>query len=235
MLTVLYEDESVIVVWKPVGMESQASRGFAADMVSEIQRHIHNVSTNTSTKSGAPYVGVIHRLDKPVSGVMVYAKDKKAAAALSKQVQDHQMIKRYRAVLCGKPVDNVEKLVDYLLKDEKENVSKIVDKGITGAKRAELICRVLETKEVEPYGLLTLAEIELKTGRHHQIRVQMAGHGTPLWGDNRYNPLFGGTYRAEERVSVALSAFQITFTHPVTGNSMTFERLPDASIFRKFL
>lgn len=193
MLRILYEDEHMIVVWKPVGMESQSSRGFGADMVSEIRRHIHKLSTKTSPKTGEPYVGVIHRLDKPVSGVMVYAKEKKAAAVLSRQVAEGKMKKRYLAVVCGKPVDNVENYVDYLLKDDKMNVSRIVDMGITGAKQAELICRTLETKQVEPYGLLSLAEIELLTGRHHQIRVQMAGHGLPLWGDNRYNPQFGGT------------------------------------------
>ena len=194
MLNILYEDEAVLVVWKPVGMESQSGRGFDADMVSEIKRYLSTKKAvdnhNLSTKPVEPYVGVIHRLDKPVSGVMVYAKTKNAAASLSKQVAEGKMHKKYLAVLCGKPVDNVEKYVDYLLKDEKENTSRIVDMGIKGGKRAELICRALETKPVEPYGELTLAEIELLTGRHHQIRVQMSGHGLPLWGDNRYNPAF---------------------------------------------
>ena len=194
MLNILYEDEAVLVVWKPVGMESQSGRGFDADMVSEIKRYLSTKRAvdnhNLSTKPVEPYVGVIHRLDKPVSGVMVYAKTKSAAAALSKQVSEGKMHKKYLAVLCGKPVDNVEKHVDYLLKDERENTSRIVDMGIKGGKRAELICRALETKPVEPYGELTLAEIELLTGRHHQIRVQMSGHGLPLWGDNRYNPAF---------------------------------------------
>lgn len=243
MLRILYEDEHMIVVWKPVGMESQSSRGFGADMVSEIRRHIHNLSTKTSPKTGEPYVGVIHRLDKPVSGVMVYAKEKKTAAVLSRQVAEGKMEKRYLAVVCGKPVDNVENYVDYLLKDDKMNVSRIVDMGITGAKRAELICRTLETKQVEPYGLLTLAEIELLTGRHHQIRVQMAGHGLPLWGDNRYNPRFGGPCSPAEthpvssvrsRADVALAAYQLTFAHPVTGKTMTFRQAPDGKIFREF-
>lgn len=249
MLRILYEDEYMIVVWKPVGLESQSSRGFGADMVSEIRRHIHNLSTKTSPKSGEPYVGVIHRLDKPVSGVMVYAKEKKAAASLSRQVAEGKMKKRYLAVLCGKPVDNVENYVDYLLKDDKLNVSSIVDKGITGAKRAELICKSLDSRQVEPYGMLTLAEIELLTGRHHQIRVQMAGHGLPLWGDNRYNPQFGGTYGAAAadvpgsapavpsariRADVALAAYQLTFLHPVTGKSMTFQQIPEGKIFREF-
>ena len=294
MLHILYEDEAVLVVWKPVGMESQSSRGFDVDMVSEIKRYLSTKKAgdnhNLSTKAVEPYVGVIHRLDKPVSGVMVYAKTKEAAGALSRQVSEGGMHKKYLTVLCGKPVDNVEKHVDYLLKDEKENTSRIVDMGIKGGKRAELICRAVETKTVEPYGELTLAEIELLTGRHHQIRVQMSGHGTPIWGDNRYNPAFqagnmaeAGTKTADQlvekqqaagsgavrgsetvgqnaagsspasapagfrrrpglaarrarapRADVALAAFELTFTHPVTGESMTFRREPSGGIFRQF-
>lgn len=251
MMNILYEDNYIIVVWKPVGLESQSSRGFGTDMVSEIKRHIHKVSP----KSGEPYVGVIHRLDKPVSGVMVYAKEKKTASALSKQVAEHKMTKRYLAVLCGKPVDNVDNFVDYLLKDEKENLSRIVDKGTNGGKRAELRLEARETVELEPYGTLTLAEIELMTGRHHQIRVQMAGHGLPLWGDNKYNPMFGGgefqktergitggdfrmTGDAERigriRADVALASCQLAFTHPVTGKYMSFRHMPDSGIFRNF-
>lgn len=267
MLNILYEDKAVLVVWKPVGMESQSGRGFDADMVSEIRRYLSTKKPvdnhNLSTKQLEPYVGVIHRLDKPVSGVMVYAKTKDAAAALSKQVAEGKMHKKYLAVLCGKPVDNVEKYVDYLLKDEKENTSRIVDMGVKGGKRAELICRTLETKTVEPYGELTLAEIELLTGRHHQIRVQMSGHGLPLWGDNRYNPAFqqgdtaagaAGTVDTADRpagafgrrraasvrrmrlprVDIALAAYELTFIHPVTGENMTFRQNPYGGMFRQF-
>lgn len=229
MLELLFEDRDLIVVYKPVGIESQSSRGFAADMVSEIKRHIHNLSPADRD----PYVGVIHRLDKPVSGVMVYAKTKKAAAALSRQVANGEIQKRYFAVLCGKPVDNVDNFVDYLLKDGKTNTSRIVDKGITDAKRAELCCRVLETAEVEPYGELTLAEIELLTGRHHQIRVQMAGHGLPLWGDSKYNPLFAARAGRSD-ADVALAACSLTFCHPVTGKTMTFYHAPTGKIFQNF-
>lgn len=242
MLEILYEDRDIIVVRKPAGMESQSAASFAPDMVSEIKRHIHNLYP----KDGEPYVGVIHRLDKPVSGVMVYAKTQKAAAALSKQVQEHKMKKKYKAVVCGKPVDNVENFVDYLLKDRKTNMSKIVDKGIKGAKYAKLRFRSLETI-VEEDRYLTLVEIELLTGRHHQIRVQFAGHGLPLWGDSRYNPQQAGETKekaipegqrrggaAGSREHIALAACELTFTHPVTQETMTFRAEPEDAIFRKF-
>lgn len=238
MIRILYEDDQIIVVWKPAGMESQSSRGFGADMVSEIRKHIHISSTKISPQGGAPYVGVIHRLDKPVSGILVYAKTKNAAAALSKQVAEGKMEKKYLAVLCGKVDKNVDNFVDYLLKDEKMNCSRIVDKGINGAKRAELGYQVLERAETEAYGELVLAEITLKTGRHHQIRVQMAGHGMPLWGDNKYNPVFCGESEVQDRksrrVPVALAACSLAFRHPLTGKTMLFKKMPENEIFRIF-
>ena len=203
MLKVFYEDQDVIVVKKPVGTESQAVHSFAPDMVSEIKKHIHRLSTENGERLVEDYVGVIHRLDKPVGGIMVYAKNKKAAAALSKQVQEHK-----------------------LQKDEKANVSKIVDKGTIGAKRAELDYRVVDTAEKEGQEL-SLVEIHLKTGRHHQIRVQFAGHGYPLWADARY-----GT--AVPRQNVALSSCGLAFEHPVTGKWMEFSMEPEGMIFRKF-
>lgn len=239
MLKILYEDPEIIVVWKPVGMESQSSRGFAADMVSEIKRHIHN----SSPKGGEPYLAVIHRLDKPVSGILVYAKTKCAAAALSKQVSNGSMRKKYLAVVCGKPVDNSGTLVDYLLKDEKINLSRIVEKGTTDAKRAELSYVIRSSREVEPYGTLTLMEIQLLTGRHHQIRVQMAGHGMPLWGDSKYNPTFQcstlpghstASVHSMAPAHVALAAWELSFVHPVTGKTMTFQEQPTGEIFHIF-
>ena len=109
---------------------------------------------------------------------MVYAKNQKAAAHLSRQVQDGKLEKIYQAVVCGKPVDNVGKYVDYLLKDGKTNTSRIVDKSAAGAKRAELEYQILEEKEQGDGAVRSLVEIHLHTGRHHQIRVQFAAHGT---------------------------------------------------------
>lgn len=247
MLSVLYEDQDIIVVEKPVGMESQVSGGFAPDMVSEIKKHINRLCPTGQE----PYVGVIHRLDKPVGGVMVYAKTKNAAAALSKQVQTNEMHKKYYAVVCGKPVDNVGNFVDYLLKDSGKNLSNVVEKGITGSKRAELSYIVRGILEKDPIlstaargtvdnsaavaaGPVTLVEVELHTGRHHQIRVQFASHGTPLWGDNRYNPAFN-TNNSGKRYNIALFACQLTFRHPKTGKTMTFSAEPKEIIFQAFL
>ncbi|WP_077609950.1 RluA family pseudouridine synthase [Clostridium sp. Marseille-P2415] len=225
-LNILYEDEEILVVEKPVGVESQSAKSFEPDMVSEVKKHINMISP----KSGEPYVGVIHRLDKPVGGVMVYAKTRGAAESLSKQVSEHQMEKIYQAVVCGKPVENSGTYVDYLWKDSKNNCSKIVEKGIKGAKPAELHFRVVDSKKMgdEEY---CLVEIRLETGRHHQIRVQMAGHGTPLWGDRKYNPRFNS---GPVRGNVALFACRLTFFHPITKEKTTYSVKPRGEWFEMF-
>ena len=211
------------------------SRGFAPDMVSEIRRYLHNPQDIHNHPQGVstaqpPYVGVIHRLDKPVEGIMVYALNQKSAASVSAALQAGKIKKSYLAVVCGKPVDNFGTYVDYLWKDGKNNISKIVDKGITDAKRAELSYRVLEELEGEE-GPLCLVEIDLKTGRHHQIRVQFSGHGTPLLGDLKYNP--AGPKVAGQR-NVALCAWKLAFTHPGNKKKMEFTVKPQGTIFNKF-
>ena len=250
MLNILYEDEAVLVVWKPVGMESQSGRGFDADMVSEIKRYLSTKRAvdnhNLSTKPVEPYVGVIHRLDKPDEGIMVYALNQKSAASLSAALQAGKIKKSYLAVVCGKPVDNVGNFVDNLYMNREENYSVIVDKSKKEGKRAELSYRVLSRAEEKN---LTLLEIQLKTGRHHQIRVQLAGHGLPIWGDARYNPQFGGTLPVEEREEkgsesfrtpasrgpLALAAVSLSFPHPSSGKRMTFSIKPASGAFRNFV
>lgn len=204
----------------------------------------------TCTPGKEPYVAVIHRLDKPVSGVMVYAKTKKAAAALSEQVQNRKMDKVYEAVVCGKPVDNVEKFVDFLKKSVDGNYSQVVDKEEKDAKRAELTFETLKNVDTED-GMLSLVRIHLLTGRHHQIRVQFANHGLPLYGDGRYNPKFGGTVfhegfngsasedctigaRRVRQVPLALCAASLSFDHPTTGKRMEFSIKPTGGAFAKF-
>lgn len=252
MLKVLYEDQEMIVVVKPAGVESQAAKKFAPDMISEIKKHM--VINKLCTPGKEPYVAVIHRLDKPVSGIMVYAKTKKAAAALSEQVQNRKMDKYYEAVVCGKPVNNVDNFVDYLKKSVDGNYSQIVDKGENEAKRAELSFETLKTVETEA-GKLSYVRIHLLTGRHHQIRVQFSGHGLPLYGDGRYNPAFGGTAAGtciqdpsaageesgeraaggrNRQVPLALCAVSLSFQHPTTGKRMEFSIKPSGGAFRYF-
>lgn len=270
MLKIIYEDHDILVAEKPAGLESQASRGFEPDMVSEIKNHLKRaelsrLSTKPSTKSSTrpvePYVGVIHRLDKPVGGIMVYAKNQKAAASLSKQVQDGRMKKIYNAVVCGKLVDIVGNYVDYLLKDGRNNFSFVVDKDTPDSRRAELVYRALDVKTEEEREI-SLVEIELLSGRHHQIRVQFAAHGNPLWGDGKYNPEWGGTLPAGERThadrhtgakqgsghaakvqssrgrrgerELALAAVKLSFVHPSTGKNMEFAIKPRGRIFERF-
>lgn len=239
MLNILYEDDEIIVVVKPSGIEAQSSRGFSQDMVSLIGKQLcTKLSTDwgkLSTDKGKqgkkeriPYVGVIHRLDKPVSGVMVYAKTKNAAAMLSNQVREGMMNKVYYAVICGKPVDNVGNFVDYLRKEGKMNLSAVVDKSAEGAKRAELRYRVLAHHEKEN---LSLVEVNLLTGRHHQIRVQFASRGLPLWGDNRYHPDFA---RGSRRGNIALCGAKLSFVHPLQKRKMDFSIMPSEGRFAEF-
>lgn len=229
MLTILYEDENILVPVKPAGIQSQSVHRFEPDMVSEIRKHLVNLSTTMSTNTREPYVGVIHRLDKPVGGVMVYAKTQKAAAALSKQVQEGKLKKIYCAVICGKPVDNVGKYVDFLRKDGKNNYSQIVDKSVDESKRAELSYEILGTKIINGQEL-SLAKIQLMTGRHHQIRVQFAGHGLPILGDAKYGSKMPG-----RTAPLALWAAELQFVHPVTGKEMCFSAKPENRAFQDFM
>ena len=237
MLNILYEDDQIIVVEKPVGIESQSNRTFEPDMVSEVKKHINSLSP----KKGEPYVGVIHRLDKPVEGVMVYAKNQKSAAALSAALQDGKMEKFYMAVICGQLVDKQGVYVDYLRQDRKNNTSEIVDKSVKDAKKAALKYREMEVihSPEDKEKMLSLIDIELLTGRHHQIRVQFAGHGTPLYGDGRY----GGDIStivdikkepAAVRRPLALCACHLAFLHPVTGEKLVFEIRPSGGAFNWF-
>lgn len=245
---ILYEDRDLVVVKKPAGTDSQESRGSGQDMVSILKNY--RISTELSTQGGGkaapPYIAVVHRLDRQVSGVMVYAKTKAAAAHLSKQVQDGRMEKTYLAAVCGKPVDRSGTFVDYLWKDGKNNVSRVVDKAHGDAKYAELSWEVLAEVGEDRLsgsdtggaacanppegGTVSLVRIHLKTGRHHQIRVQFSSRGLPLWGDVKYNPAFSGK-RSE---GPALCAAELSFVHPKTGKRMKFSILPEHSAFRAF-
>ncbi len=233
MIEVLHVDSDLIVAVKPAGTEAQSAKGFAADMVSGLKKYL---VINRLCTSKEPYIGVIHRLDKPVSGVMVYARTKKAAAALSSQLQNGKMEKIYQAVVCGKPVDNVDNFVDYLKKSVDGNVSQCVDKDVPGAKRAELSYRCLGTVDNGvDFEAVSLMKIHLKTGRHHQIRVQMVAHGLPVCGDQKYGrQSVPADSPGGARIPLALCAAELSFWHPATGERLYFAIKPSGGAFDWF-
>ena len=220
-LNILFEDDHVLVVKKDAGIPVQAGKMRMMDLQGLIKNELYR----RNRKGGEPYLGLIHRLDQPVEGVMVFAKTPFAAGALSEQVTDGRMKKHYLALLCGKPSEDSGKLVDYLVKDGRTNTSSVVKEQNKDAKRAELNYQVLKRNEET-----TLVEVELITGRHHQIRVQMANAGWPLYGDTKYNPKFQDVM---EHVQTALCAYKLSFVHPKTKKVMEFCIEPDNSMLKQ--
>ena len=210
---ILFEDPHILVCKKPAGIPVQTRNPGIPDMESILKNHLRE----TSPSQKELYLAVVHRLDQPVEGVMVFAKTRKAAADLNRQLQSASFGKYYQAVVCGKLPAKSGTLTDYLVKDGRTNTSRICTKDTPGAKSAVLSYEVIKIQE-QP--LLSLVDIRLQTGRHHQIRVQMAHAGAPLWGDNRYHPEF---VSKRGYFPIALCAYKLSFNHPVTGKSMVFQ------------
>jgi 23S rRNA pseudouridine1911/1915/1917 synthase len=223
-IPVLYEDNTLIVCVKPQGMPSQADKTNAEDVLNYFKSYLYD----RDELDEEPYLAMIHRLDRPVGGIMVLAKTQEAAANLSDQVQDGNMVKYYQAILTGELSDEFGTLEDYLLKDSKTNTTKVVPKGTKGAKKAVLDYEVLDVFETDE-GILSYVLIQLVTGRHHQIRVQMANQGAGIWGDTKYNPAFQKTKKKYQQIG--LYATRLEFTHPVTGEHMVFKQEPEGDAF----
>lgn len=244
---ILYEDMHLLVYDKPAGVPVQSAKIGVKDCESILKTYLHEKNPG----KGEPYLGMIHRLDQPVEGLLVFAKTPAAAADLSRQNAEGKMRKEYLAVrravdkpvensarylqLCGKearfvdnPVDKWTEQVDFLRKNARENRSEIVSSKTPGAKKAVLFYQVLKSAEG-----LQLLEIRLKTGRHHQIRVQMAGLGTPLLGDRKYGTEKDGVDNVDNFYP-ALCAYHLEFIHPKTGKPMSFTRLPENPAFQTF-
>lgn len=224
-LRILYEDREILVAVKPEGVDSEAARGLGRDMVNLIRNHLAEQAGGRL--KAPPYVAVIQRLDKPVSGIMVFGKTKEAAAALSKELREGKMKKTYRAILCGQPADKKGTLTDWIVQEEKGNLSRTAAKTDSGAKEAKLNYTVLRKQFLEGEQVSEV-EIELLTGRHHQIRVQFASRGMPLVGDRKYNPAYsvtpaGGICGSTEMgAHLCLCAVSLSFTHPKTRKPMKF-------------
>lgn len=229
MLDIIFEDAAILVVRKPSGIESQSGKSLSMDMVSLIKNELTFRQRKAGKKLQEPYVGIIHRLDRPVSGVMVYAKTPFAAAELSRQVQTHQMKKKYYALLCQMPAQKEGVLTDYLIQDKKNNISLVAaenEQRRKDAKKAVLQYQIVENASFYGFDFidrvereqLCLADVTLITGRHHQIRVQFSHIGCPIWGDTKYNPDWNGK---KSMGQIGLCAYQLTFLHPITKQQMT--------------
>jgi len=212
-LKILYEDNHIIVIEKPPNIPSQADKTEDIDMLTIIKQYLKE----KYDKPGNVYLGLVHRLDRPVGGVMVFAKTSKAAARLSEQVRNKEFKKEYLAIVDGKLENTMGTLENYLLKNEKTNTSKVVKEGTKNSKYAKLDYEVLKyNKEIN----LSLLKILLHTGRHHQIRLQLSNFGHSICGDQKY-----GTRGRGKQIS--LWAYRLTIQHPVTKEQMTFKDLPE--------
>lgn len=211
-LNVIYEDNHIIVVEKMVNIPSQADKTEDLDMLTLIKQYIKE----KYQKPGNVYLGLIHRLDRPVGGVMVFAKTSKAAARLSEQVREKTFKKRYLVIVDGKLEEKEGVWEDYLLKNEKTNTSKVVPEGTKNSKLAKLDYQVLKYNEETN---LSLVKVNLHTGRHHQIRVQFASRNHSICGDQKY-----GTRGRGKQIS--LWAYELSILHPITKQEMTFKCLP---------
>ena len=209
-LKILYEDKDILVVIKPRGVLSQSSSSFEEDMVSLLKKHLGNDS----------YIGVIHRLDKPVYGIMVYGKNKRATDILCSELRKKNIGKVYEALVEGLPSEDTGRLTDFI-KKENNNISRIADKNTKDAKEAILEYKVLETKQGDDIDITRL-RINLLTGRHHQIRLQCAAHGFPLFGDYKYNKRLAKEKLDYDKV-LTLAAVELKFIHPKTGKNMNFK------------
>lgn len=221
-LNIIYEDHHILVCEKPAGIPSQTKRLGEKDMVSILKNYLFG----KDPQKGEPYLALIHRLDQPVQGLMVYGKTPFAAKELSKQAGDRTMKKFYLAAVHGEIQEMQGTMTDYLLKDGRQNLSKVVSEKTPGGKKAELNYRILEQADRNH-----LIEVELLTGRHHQIRVQLSSRGIPLEGDVKYG------YKADNSMGageIGLCAYRLELTHPKTKKILSFQINPQGKAFSRF-
>jgi len=207
MLDILYEDNHLLVVNKPQNVPTQPDSSkdeCLMDMCKKYLKEKYN-------KPGEVFLGLVHRLDRPTGGIIVFAKTSKAASRLSEQIKQHKFDKRYLCVVCGVPNPKNGYLEHYLVKDEKNNKVCLSTQCDTGSKLAKLNYKTLENNEK-----YSLVEVELLTGRSHQIRVQMNANKTPIFGDFKYNK------NAIKGYNLSLFAYKLSFNHPTTKQLLTF-------------
>ena len=214
-LNILHEDNHIIVVLKPQNVPTCEDESKDPDLLNQIKEYIRV----TYNKQGNVYLGLVHRLDRPTGGVMVFAKSSKAAARLSEQIREGDFEKRYYAVVVGEPKEEKATLTHYMKKNAVNNMVYVCEPTVEGAKFAELEYKTLETISGN-----SLVDVWLHTGRSHQIRVQMNAIGCPVYGDMRY----GGP--KAKKGNLALWAYYLSFTHPVSKERLVFRVQPPKDI-----
>lgn len=225
-MKIIYEDKDQIVIHKPAGVATQTARLGEKDLVSEVKNHICKESGNSN-----PYVAVINRLDQPVEGIVLFAKNAKAAAALTSQMQDGTMQKFYYAIVYGHMDAPFGKLTDYMEKDARSNLSRVVSSTSPNGKKAMLSYEVKDT-----VGKMQFLEIQLLTGRHHQIRVQFSHKGHPLIGDMKYGSAESISHTREMSARTpALCAFKLNWKHPVTKKDLSVKIMPENTLLHGLL
>lgn len=212
-MNIIYEDDSIIVCYKPAGVATQTKNIGEKDMVSLLNNYL-------AEKGEKPTIHVVHRLDQPVEGVMVFAKTKEAANSLTRQITEHIFKKHYYAIITRESFPEEGDLVDYLVKDNRTNLSKVVKESDPRAKKAFLSYRT-----VEEWDDRKLLDIELGTGRHHQIRIQLASRTAPILGDVKYGGVSTGH-------NLALCSYSIGFKHPTSGEAVTYSITPQGEDFK---
>jgi 23S rRNA pseudouridine1911/1915/1917 synthase len=212
-LKILYEDNHIIVVEKRPNIPVQADESKDMDMSTIIKQYLKK----QYNKTGNVYLGMVHRLDRPVGGVMVFAKTSKAAARLSEEIRNNNFKKKYLAIVHDKPINDSDSLEHYLLKDKDLNTSRVVSVDEVGAKRAILFYNVIRYDQKSN---TSMVEIDLITGRHHQIRVQFSAINHPIVGDQRYGII------KEKKEQIKLWSYQISFKHPVKNETVVFDSKP---------
>ena len=229
---IVYEDEAVLVIRKPAGLATESAGIGQKDVVSELKNYVAKKNPGKM-----PYLGIVHRLDQPVEGLLVFAKTKKAAENLTAQLGKGTLKKEYLAVVCGKVPENTGRLVDYLAKEKGMAVVKNAADAKTekdvDAQAKKAVLTYTKKAETEKF---TLLAVQTETGRFHQIRAQLSHAGFPILGDEKYGSEESKELSREKKIRfTALCAASLSFRHPVTGKFMAFTQAPQNPAFADFL
>lgn len=237
---IVYEDEAVLVIRKPAGLATESAGIDQKDVVSELKNYVAKKNPGKM-----PYLGIVHRLDQPVEGLLVFAKTKKAAENLTAQLGKGTLKKEYLAVVCGKVPENTGRLVDYLAKEKGMAVVKNAADAKTekdvdaqagkaaGPQAKKAVLTYTKKAETEKF---TLLAVQIETGRFHQIRAQLSHAGFPILGDEKYGSEESKELSREKKIRfTALCAASLSFRHPVTSKFMAFTQTPQNPAFADFV